>query len=686
MSLFLLYIVKVIACSGILYTYYWCFLRNKLFHHYNRFYLLFAMVLSLLLPFLQIPVGNEATGQPGMMYQAVQAMDILHEPVMESNESIVSTTTGNDSVHLFSSLFTMANALYLLYFAGLVVAILLFLQSLWYIRKLSKKYSAEWIGRIRFFMTAEPGTPFSFFRSVFWNDQIPVESRNGRQVFLHEYYHVQQKHSIDTVLAEGMLALAWFNPFFYLMKKELKAIHEFLADRYASENNNKYEYAQLLVEQAIASKKNQLTHSFFQPQIKRRITMIMRTNQLRYGYWSRMMALPVLGIVFFILVLRAQPSAAAAPAFSHHSIFNRLHQTVDDVQNTPQETNAKPSSPVIRNIQAAATADEEIVITPAKVRRLKRNTTTSKEVEQLFGKPLSRGTGDHSELWIYGAEFIRLHIEIHQKDHKVMSFMFQQDLQPRTQQLSYEDAQTIQQQKTTAAEIRRLFGEPNNIAITQLGEFWHYVQPGKLLDVEFLMSRDHQLIVSHHNYTEAPKMEVMERSLPVEINDDSVVKMIIKHYNKSLRYPALFTSLPPEGSIYFSVNVDGSNNLQNLQVYAERPNTNGSKINEIVVVGYAKNLDTTSMNNTSLSAAVIQELLKGAITKATQLPMKTVPEVKAPVTFYGKATFKLDRDGKISFEIKRKGKIYIYEVKRGGKSPKTNSKTEPCIKEKGKNA
>ena len=35
----LLYITKVFIASGILFGYYWLFLRNKKFHHYNRFYL-----------------------------------------------------------------------------------------------------------------------------------------------------------------------------------------------------------------------------------------------------------------------------------------------------------------------------------------------------------------------------------------------------------------------------------------------------------------------------------------------------------------------------------------------------------------------------------------------------------------------------------------------------------------------
>jgi len=56
MHALLSYFLQVSICSGILYGYYHFFLRNKRFHQYNRFYLLGSLVLSLLVPLLNIPV------------------------------------------------------------------------------------------------------------------------------------------------------------------------------------------------------------------------------------------------------------------------------------------------------------------------------------------------------------------------------------------------------------------------------------------------------------------------------------------------------------------------------------------------------------------------------------------------------------------------------------------------------
>ncbi|WP_050020758.1 hypothetical protein [Chryseobacterium sp. P1-3] len=54
METLLLYFGKVIVCSGVTFLYYQLSLKDKTFHHYNRFYLLSAMLISLLLPLIEV--------------------------------------------------------------------------------------------------------------------------------------------------------------------------------------------------------------------------------------------------------------------------------------------------------------------------------------------------------------------------------------------------------------------------------------------------------------------------------------------------------------------------------------------------------------------------------------------------------------------------------------------------------
>ena len=92
----------------------------------------------------------------------------------------------------------------------------------------------ERIDHIYFINTEEPGTPFSFFKWLFWNNKIELNSEEGQQIFRHELFHIEQKHSWDIIFMEMISIVFWINPFFYLIKKEIKTIHEFFADEFAT--------------------------------------------------------------------------------------------------------------------------------------------------------------------------------------------------------------------------------------------------------------------------------------------------------------------------------------------------------------------------------------------------------------------------------------------------------------------
>ena len=56
MMIIIWYFIKVIIGSGILTGYYFIALRNKVFHRWNRFYLLISVVLALALPLVRIDI------------------------------------------------------------------------------------------------------------------------------------------------------------------------------------------------------------------------------------------------------------------------------------------------------------------------------------------------------------------------------------------------------------------------------------------------------------------------------------------------------------------------------------------------------------------------------------------------------------------------------------------------------
>jgi bla regulator protein blaR1 len=292
MNQLLFYLLQVIAASGLLYGYYHFALRNKKFHRYNRFYLMMAVVISSLIPFLNIPVYFSASETESSV--VLQTLRVISSPAIE--EPI---TPALQTEPVTSTWFNAERLVYLFYILAILLFLIRVFISLNKIRSIIKKNPAEQIDKIKFVNTDEPGTPFSFFRWLFWNRKIEIHSEKGEQIFRHELFHIQQKHSWDIIFIELMSTIFWINPFFHLMKKELKAIHEFLADEFAITENKNWQYAELLLMQVLSTNTH-LVNPFFHNQIKRRIAMITTSKKPSYQYLRKLMVLPVAAIIFFL--------------------------------------------------------------------------------------------------------------------------------------------------------------------------------------------------------------------------------------------------------------------------------------------------------------------------------------------------------------------------------------------------
>jgi TonB family protein len=284
----LLYFGKVMFVSALLYGYYWFALRNKRFHAYNRFYLGITVIVSLLLPGIAMPISflDNNSGGTAKIFRIISVGDW--------EQTVVITPHRN----WFESLLTLQNIIYASYMLICCIMIFTLAKSLSYVLRVSKKCNWERIDDIKLFHTNEPESPFSFFKNIFWNNGLDMESKQGNQIFRHEVYHVRNNHSFDILFLETVNCMFWFNPFFYFIKKEIKVIHEFLADEYAVSGSDKYGYAELLVLQTVSAKQINITNTFFHNQIKRRIIMMTQLKNKRYNYLSRVMALPVLFILF----------------------------------------------------------------------------------------------------------------------------------------------------------------------------------------------------------------------------------------------------------------------------------------------------------------------------------------------------------------------------------------------------
>ncbi len=288
-----LYVIKMITCSAVLYGYYRLALYNEKFHQWNRFYLLAAMGLSTILPFISIPV--------------------ISEPASGSVLNLINGLPWNAGAINQAS---VVNWQQIIWITCLVVSVFLLIKTIAGIITIAKAYrksaaTTKLQHNVTFILTTLHEAPFSFFNWLFWRNDIDLASENGSRILAHELAHIQQGHSIDKLFTSVVLAVFWLNPFFWLMRKELYTIHEFLADSKAIEQNNSEAFAKMILQALPTNTRfNSLLNPFFSSQIKRRLFMITTSNNSKYSYMRRLSGLVLMAGSALLLTLSVQQSNA----------------------------------------------------------------------------------------------------------------------------------------------------------------------------------------------------------------------------------------------------------------------------------------------------------------------------------------------------------------------------------------
>ena len=294
------YLIKVLLCSAILMGYYYVALRNKLFHQWNRFYLLATLFLSILLPLCSITFFYTRSEQDTTPIHLLYA-------VGSGDEYVISFTARSS----YSTLLLENGPLigYALISATLMIYLLISLFNIW---RLISQHTVEKIDNIHFISTPVKGTPFSFFDYLFWNPSIPLHTPTGQQIFLHECVHIREKHTIDKLLVQIILVLWWWNPLFWILRYEMRMVHEFIADKKAIEQQDSTALAAMILQAAYPHQYNSIINSFFHQSIKRRLYMLNKKHSPRFSYISRLLLIPTFALIILAFNLRMKEGNASA--------------------------------------------------------------------------------------------------------------------------------------------------------------------------------------------------------------------------------------------------------------------------------------------------------------------------------------------------------------------------------------
>ena len=302
-----MYLLKSTILSGIFFAYYTFFLKNTIYHAYNRFYLLASMGLSLVIPCFHLSMFTIAQ-------EELPAAQILMYLTQNSTASVQEISF---SWELFG--LGLVSFLFLAYLIFSIVRL--------YVLKMKSPVTK--MGEFDFIETDLDEAPFSFFNNLFWKKSISFEDETGRKIWQHELSHIRQKHSIDRLFSQMICSIFWINPLNWIIQKELQNIHEFIADRDSVGAGEVDAFAKMLLKTYYGNHFLNPSHSFYYSSIKRRIIMLTTSKSPKYAYLRKVAVLPLLAFILalFSIQLSAQKPKSKKKAEGQYTVTMRPDST-----------------------------------------------------------------------------------------------------------------------------------------------------------------------------------------------------------------------------------------------------------------------------------------------------------------------------------------------------------------------
>ena len=273
---FLTYDLKVAALLAVFYMFYRLMLSRETFHCLNRVVLLMTAIASFLLPLCVITIhqtivveGSKADislGQLKMMVADGDQLSLWHTILIV--------------VFCIGMVATLSHTLYGLF-------------RVWLLIRRSEQHPQS-DGTVICVAKGDV-SPFSWMHYIVLS-QSDYEAHDA-SILAHERGHVRHRHSIDLILVDSLTALQWFNPAMWMLRQDLRAIHEYEADAAVlSQGINMRQYQYLLIQKAVAHCGYSVVNGISHSTLKNRINMMLNKKSNRASMLKLLAFLPIVGV------------------------------------------------------------------------------------------------------------------------------------------------------------------------------------------------------------------------------------------------------------------------------------------------------------------------------------------------------------------------------------------------------
>ena len=272
------YALKAAITLALLYTPYIFFMRHETHFRTNRTTLLLAMLLSLAIPFIDIPALHINTPFSDKKEERATLIQTV------SSQGTITAEKGEKDI---KSLTPEETSYYFLCIPYIIIAFIIATKKGHELYAINRNIRRGTLWHEKkpdytIYCHATPHPPYSWMKSIVISQED--YDKFGKEIILHEEGHIHHRHSWDMFLLSIVETVQWFNPFVHMLATDLKDLHEFQADAYVLQREkNSKEYQMLIIRKAVSHASYTLANSFNHSKLKKRITMMLKkkSNPMR---------------------------------------------------------------------------------------------------------------------------------------------------------------------------------------------------------------------------------------------------------------------------------------------------------------------------------------------------------------------------------------------------------------------
>lgn len=324
----LAYFLKVNVAIALFYAFYRLFFYKDTFFGWRRTALLCFFAISAAVPMLNIQTWITAQ-EPMVAMADLYASVVLPEFAIDAK----ATTNWKSIILEYAGM---------AYWGIVALLVMRFLVQLAGIIRLACRCRKVQIGDTNIHLLPKAAGPFSFFCWIFIHPTSHTEEEFN-EILTHEQTHARQWHSIDVIISELACMLCWFNPFAWLMKREIRTNLEYMADARVLENgydSKTYQYHLLGLSHHKAAAT--IYNSFNVLPLKKRIKMMNKKRTKEIGRTKYLMFLPLAALLMIISNIEAVARTTKQIATEvMEAVDSKSGQPIQNAQATPRPEQEK---------------------------------------------------------------------------------------------------------------------------------------------------------------------------------------------------------------------------------------------------------------------------------------------------------------------------------------------------------